>query len=148
MGKLSNAKPTTGVRMTVRAQAASSETAVNTDSLVTNALGQSSQITLPAINAGAGATVSVGKHMRISNTGGGVVDVLTATGRILTQVPAGQSVAVVAVAGVVQGGPDIWQVMPLASNPNTFLAPGAGYVQADSVAIVACLVAHGLMKAE
>jgi hypothetical protein len=134
--------------MSVRAQAAVKETALAADTLVTNALGLESVLILPKINDGSGITVAVGKHYRVQNTAGGVVDVWTNGGRMVAQVPARKSYVLVAKSGTVQGEPDSWTATELNNVPSVFLAPAGAYAQADSVAIVACLVAHGLMKAE
>lgn len=134
--------------MSVRAQAAAKEVALNTDTLVTNALGMETVLVLPKVNDGSGATVAVGKTLRVQNTAGGQVDVWDNRGKLVASVPARKSYVFVAKSGLVQVEPDNWYAFETPNVPSTFLAPAGAYTQADSVAIVACLVAHGLMKAE
>lgn len=133
--------------MSVRAIAASGEQVLNTDTYVSSNIAAATQIYLPAVNAGAGGTVSVDAAIRVESTGG-PVQVLTKSGRLVGTVPAKGQGTFVAALGAATGDADTWNYELNAQTPSAFVAPGAGYLQADSVAIVACLVKHGLMKAE
>jgi hypothetical protein len=56
--------------MSVRAVAVDGEVVVNTDTYVSSNLGFGVAITLPKVNDGTGATVAVGKHIRVETLGG------------------------------------------------------------------------------
>lgn len=134
--------------MSTRAVAAATENAANTDSYVSSNLAFASTVYLPKINDGTGSSVAVAKHIRVESTSGAPITVLTNSGRLVCVVPGRRSAIVVAKTGTVQGEPDAWESYVQTASPAAFVAPGAAYAQADSVAIVACLVKAGLMKAE
>ena len=134
--------------MSVRAVAASGEKVINTDTYVSSNLGSPTQVYLPKINDGSAGSVAVDAAIRFETTAGSPLELLTQSGRLIGTVPPRSQGTAVARTGTVQGEPDGWNFDVDLQTPSTFLAPGAAYAQADSVAIVACLVKHGLMKAE
>lgn len=151
--------------MATRAIAATGEVVVNTETYVSSALAFDVQLTLPAINAGAGATVAVDTVIRLETTAAGKIEVLTATGRRVGILPGRSQAVLVARTGAVQVEPDDWNFMVL---PQTQVAvatasPAGGTGAAaggwdtagnrDTAitlinAMRTCLINNGFMKAE
>lgn len=151
--------------MSVRAVAAAVEVAVNTDTYVTSNQTFGVVVSLPKINDGTGATVAVGKTLRVESLGGAPISLLTDSGRLVTRVGGRRAVVLVAKTGTVQSEPDAWQVFESAQVASAFVAaaPAGGVgaaagaydtaVNRDlhialSNAMRTALVNAGLMKAE
>lgn len=151
--------------MSVRAVAVDGEVVVNTDTYVSSNLAFGVVITLPKVNDGSGATVAVGKHVRVEALGGSPIKVLTNNGRAVLTVPGRRSVIFVAKSGTVQSEPDQWESFVQPQTPAAFLAAApAGGVGAAAgaydtaanrdlmIALVnamrTVLVNAGMMKAE
>jgi hypothetical protein len=151
--------------MATRAIAATGEVVVNTETYVSSALGVNVQVTLPVINAGAGATVAVDAEIRFETTGAGSIEILTNDGRRVGIVPGYSQAIVVAQAGTVQVVDDTWAFFRSFNSPGAFVidapaggtgATGGAYDTAghrDSMiacvnAMKAILIDNGLMKAE
>lgn len=151
--------------MSVRAIAADNELVVNTDTYVSSNLAFAAVISLPKINDGSGATVAVGKHLRVESLGAAPIKVLTNGGRRILTVPGRRSVIFVAKTGTVQSEPDAWEAFLQAQPPATFnaAAPAGGVgaaagaydtaVNRDAMitlvnAMRTVLINAGLMKAE
>jgi hypothetical protein len=133
--------------MAVRALAADGEQVTNTETRVSSALAFSVRAFLPAINAGAGATVAVDNAIRFETTAAGTIEILTSDGRRVGTVPSRTQALVVARTGAAQSEADGWNFVLQPQTPSAFTAvttPTAGEV----TAIRDCLVNNGLMKAE
>lgn len=151
--------------MSTRAIAADGEVVVNTDSYVSSNLAFGVTVAFPKINDGTGATVAVGKTIRVEALGAAPIKVLGNTGRLIQSVPGRRSVVFVAKAGTVESEVDSWQTFSQTAVPTAFVAdaPAGGVGAAaggwDTAAhrdtaiatINACkaaLVGLGAMKAE
>lgn len=134
--------------MAVRVIAADKEQILNTETLATSALAFKVQVYLPNINDGTGASVAVDTSIRVQSLGAASVEVLTKDGRRAWIVPPRAQGVFTSRTGTVQGEPDGWNYEIFPHTPAAFVAPSAAYVQAEAVAVAACLIKAGLMKAE
>jgi hypothetical protein len=134
--------------MSVRAIAVDGEVVVNTDTYVSSNLAFGVSVSLPKVNDGTGASVAVGKHLRVESLSASPIKVLTNGGRGVVTVPGRKSAILVAKSGTVQNEPDSWETFVQPQAPAAFGAIGAAYSQAEVTALRTCLVNAGLMKAE
>jgi hypothetical protein len=151
--------------MSVRAVAAASEVAVNTDTYVSSNQTFATEVTLPKINDGTGSSVAVGKTLRVAALNGGPVNLLTNGGRLVARIPGRRSLVVIAKAGTVENEPDVWEVFTPAQSAGAFnaAAPAGGVGAAAGAydtagnrdalitlvnAMRTVLINAGLMKAE
>lgn len=136
--------------MATRAIAASGEVIANTETYVSSALAFPVQVTLPAINAGAGATVAVDFETRIETTGAGSVEVLTADGRRAGIVPGRSQAILVAKTGEAQSETDEWNFRLLPQTPAAVVTVASDLATAITLvnALRVMAIDNGLMKAE
>ena len=134
--------------MSTRALAADKEQIVSTDTYVSSALAFGVQAFLPKINDGTGGTVAVDAAIRVETTGAAPVELLTQSGRRVGTIPGRSQGYVVARTGTVQSEPDDWNFFVRPQSPSALQTISAAYSQAEVQGLRACLVAHGLMKAE
>lgn len=130
-----------------RALAATGEQITNSETYVSSALAFPVQAYLPAVNAGAAATVPVGRRIEVQSTAGGTIELLTEKGKRVGVVPARSIAFVVARSGAAQSEDSSWhfdlvpdidvrqmdvtitsaELLALFATPKTLVAaPGAG----------------------
>ena len=135
------------------------------DTYVSSARTLVTRAILPEIDAGAGDTVAVGYEIRFEATGGGLIRVLTADGRLLGPVPGRGRAVLVAEAGNAESESDFWRfyllAQPSAALPAVVTSGGAGATagafnsatQRDAAIVTindirTALIKVGILKAE
>lgn len=136
--------------MATRAIAATGEVVVNTETYVSSALAVDVQVALPAVNAGAGATVAVDAEIRFETTGAGKIEILTDKGRRVGVVPPRSQAVVVARTGTAQSEDSDWNFRLLHQTPCAHVVAGSDATTTQTLANALRVMAIdlGFMKAE